>query len=300
MKKILSLLITAVLATSLVACGNSSSSNVQEPSDVSTNVINNEEDQQVEQSEKEEVTISETVLVDEAGVKITAKSLSMDALFGAEVKLLIENNSGKDLTFQCRNASVNGYMVETMMSVDVVNGKKANDELTFMSSELEACGIDTIADMELSFHIFNTEDWETYLDTPQIQLKTSIADTYEYTFDDSGNLAYDGNGIKVVVKGISEDSSLFGPSIVVYIENNSDKDITIQTRDVSVNGFMVDAMFSSEVVIGKRAVDTITFLASELEENEITEIKTAELSFHIFDAADWDTIVDTDVITMTF
>ena len=35
--------------------------------------------------------------------------------------------------------------------------------------------------------------------------------------------------------------------------------------------------------IGKRVIDTITFMSFELEENEITTIETAELSFRIFE-----------------
>ena len=305
MKRMLAIIIALILAMSLVACGGSSSGEVKEPSNVATG--NNPEDtQQGEQAEKTEepeeagVTISEAVLVDEAGVKITAKSLATDGFFGPEIKLLIENNSGKDLTFQCRNASVNGYMVETMMSVDVVNGKKANDSLTFMESDFEACGIEAIAEMEIAFHIFDMAEWETYLDTDAIQIKTSIADTFEYTYDDSGELAYEGNGVKIVVKGLAEDESIFGPSIVVYIENTGDKDVTVQTRDVSINGFMVDAMFSCDVVAGKRAVDTITFMETDLEENEITAIEDIELSFHVFDMAEWETIVDTEVVKITF
>lgn len=303
MKKILSILMAAVLAISLAACGSSAdndagaSSNVQKPSDASTSSPAVEE---TAPPERQEAAISETILLDEAGIKITAKSLDPDALFGAEVKLLIENDSGSDLTFQCRNASVNGYMVETMMSVDVVNGKKANDSLTFLRSDLDTCGIGAIADMEFSFHIFTTEGWDDYLDTPQIQLKTAISHAYEYTFDDSGDLVYDESGVKVVIKELVEDSSFLGPGIMVYIENSSGKNITVQTRDVSINGFMVNPAFSSDVVSGKHALDTITFLSSELEENEITAIETAELSFHIFESDGWDTIADTDAITISF
>lgn len=312
MKKILAMLLAVVLTLSLVACVSSPSGEIKEPANVATGgdtqpSESKEADPSEEATEPSEnvpapqdATIEETVLVDEAGVKITAKGLSDGSFFGPELKLLIENNSGKDLTFQCRNASVNGYMVETMMSVDVVDGKKANDTLTFTSSALEACGIKTIADMEFSFHIFTSEDWDTYLDTPQIQLKTSAAETYEYTYDDSGEVAYDADGIKIVVKGLSEDDSIFGPGIVVYIENNSEQNFTVQTRDVSVNGFMIDAMFSSDVMVGKRTIDAITFFSSDLEENEIAAIETVELSFHIFDADSWSTITDTDLITITF
>ena len=87
---------------------------------------------------------------------------------------------------------------------------------------------------------------------------------------------------------------------MVYIENNSDKNITVQTRDVSIDGFMVEAMFSCDVVAGKRAVDAITFMESDLTENEITAINDVELSFHVFDMNDWNTIADTEVVTITF
>lgn len=294
MKKLVSLMIAAILSVSLAACGSSSKDHSQEPSDVSNSG-------EIQTDNKEQAAgISETVLVDEAGVKVTAKSLEYGGLFGPELKLLVENNSGKDLTFQSRNASVNGYMVETMMSIDVADGKKANDSLTFMDSDLESSGIETIADMEFSLHIFTAEDWEDYLNTPLISLKTTAAASYEYTFDDSGELLYSGDEIKIVSKGFSEDRSLFGPSIVVYIENNSGKDITVQTRNVSINGFMTEAIFSSDVLTGKRAVDAITFLSSDLEENGITGFDEVELSFHIFESAGWNTIVDTDIITMAF
>ncbi len=305
MKRILAMLIAVLMIVSLSACVSESGGDIQKPSDVSGNDIPTGETEgenvpDVQQQGSKDVTIAEAVLVDEAGVKITAKSLSTDSFMGPEIKLLIENNSGKDLTVQTRNSSVNGYMVDTMMSADVVNGKKANDSFTIMGSDLEDCGITTITDIEFSFHIFTTEDWDTYLDTGMIQIKTSAAETYQQTYDDSGSVAYDANGIKIVVKGLSGEESFLGDSIVVYIENNNGKNITVQSRDVSVNGFMVDPIFSCEVVNGKRAVDTITFMSSELEENEITAIETVELSFHIFDADSWDTIVDTDVVTITF
>ena len=73
---------------------------------------------------------------------------------GPAIKLLIENNNETGYTVQAWGASVNGYMVETMLSSDVAACKKANDELVFMDSDLEAAGITTIADVEFYFHIF--------------------------------------------------------------------------------------------------------------------------------------------------
>ncbi len=317
MKKLLTLILAFLFALSLTACSIPTDNGITKPSNVEVggtskpenndgNTENNgtssgdSGNNDTQHPSKTEVTIEQTVLLDEGGVKITAKSLDMDSLFGPEIKLLIENNSGKNLTVQCRNVSVNGYMIEPMMSADVVNEKKVNDSLTFMSSDLDACGITDIADIELSFHIFTTDDWEDYLDTDQIQIKTSIADTYKYTFDDSGDVAYNANGIKIIIKGLAKDASIFGPSIVVYIENNTDKAFTVQSRDISINGFMIEGMFSCEVMPGKKAVDTITFIESDLEENEIISIENVELYFHVFDTESWDDIVDTEVVKISF
>ncbi len=322
MKKILLNIILAIMVLSLISC-SVPDDNIQPPSNVSTGNSNSSSSNvnvsatSATSSSKSETssstpettsvvipvpaepTISETVLVDEKGVKITAKKLT-DGFFGPEIKLLIENNSGKNLTFQVRNASVNGYMIETMLSVDVVNGKKANDSLAFMSSDLELCHITEIADMEFSFHIFTSEDWEDYLDTAPITLKTSIADSFIYQYDNTGSLAYEGNHIKILIKGLKSDDSVFGPGVSVYIENNSDHGIIVQTRDVSVNGFMIDAMFSPEISAGKKVIDSITFMSSDLEENEIISIESIELSFHIINQENWDTIADTDTVTISF
>ena len=56
--------------------------------------------------------MEQTVLVDQDNVVITATGMD-ESVFGLELKLLIENNSDTNLTFQVRNASVNGYMADT-------------------------------------------------------------------------------------------------------------------------------------------------------------------------------------------
>ena len=212
-----------------------------------------------------EETVAEQILVDENGILIKATGLDKEGIFGPQLKLLIENNTDKDFTVQARSVSVNGYMVETMFSVDVVAGKKANDGISFMKNDLNSCGIETIADMEFSLLVFRLKNMEIYLDTEPIKVKTSVADSYTYTFDDSGDEIYNGNGIRIVSKGFSDKDSVFGPSLVVFIENESDQSVIVQVRDVSINGYMVETMFSPEVPAGKRALDGITALNRSIE-----------------------------------
>lgn len=299
MKRILCLILAFVLVLSLVACGSgntkskrkgSTSGSGEKKSDVEVQKPKEEEN-------SNEETVEEQVILDENDIKITTTGLDKSGWFGAELKVQIENNSSKDLTFQVRNVPVNGYMVDSMFSSDVAAGKKSNDSITFSGSSLEVCGIKTIADMEFSFHIFD-DDWDDYLDSDLIQIKTSAATSYTYKFDDSGDELYNGDGLRIVSKGIYEDNSIFGPSLVVYIENKSENSMTIQVRDVSVNGFMVDTVFSAEVSSGKCAIDGITVMSSSLEENNIDSIEEMEFSFHIFQTDDWSNDIDTSPIAV--
>ena len=186
------------------------------------------------------------------------------------------------------------------MSADVASGRKVNSGLIFSNSDLKEAGISTIADMQFCFHIFDANTWDTIIDSRPIDIQTAAAQSYNYTFDDSGVTCYNENGIKIVAKGLAQDSSFFGPSVVVYIENNRSEAITVQVRDVSVNGYMVESMFSPDIAPGKKSIDTITFLGSDLTENGITEISEADMYFHIFDSVSWNAIVDTSPVTLKF
>lgn len=257
-----------------------------------------------EEVEKEDVelntTIEQQVVFEQDGIIVTATGLDFDGFMGPEIKFLIENNTEKNLIVQDRNVSVNGYMVDTSMSAEVLSGKKSNDSLTISSVSIDDCGIEDIAYIDFSLHIFNDDSWDDAIDTEMIHIDTSCADSYAQSYDDTGEIIYENNGIKVVAKGIWEDLSLMGPSLLVYAENNSDDEITIQSIDVSINGFMVETVFSCEIMPGKKAIDTITFMSSDIEENQIESIDEVEMSLHIFRTDDWETIEDTEPIKLEF
>lgn len=244
-------------------------------------------------------TIEEQVLYEKDGLKITAKSLELGGLMGPKLKVLVENDGAQNVTIQVRRVSVNGYMTDSSFSCDVAAGKKVNDEVSFMNSSLEACGIETITDIELSFHIFTTEGWDTLDDSDLIQLQTSAAGSHQQAYDDAGTVLVDQDGIKIVYRGL-ETGGLMGPSMLLYLENNTDQSVTVQQRNMSLNGFMIDGIFSCEVEAGKKAVDDISIFDSDLEENGITELENGELSFHIFATDGWNTIFDTDMIAVEF
>ncbi len=248
-----------------------------------------------------DITVDEQVVFDQDGIRITIKELDTeDSFFGPALKVLVENGSSENITVQVRNVSINDIVVESTFSCDVASGKMANDEIMFMSSSLEAANVEIIKNFEFCFHIFDSESWETIIDSQPIIVETSADPAYIQDVDDSGTVVLDQDGIKLVVKNLDVTGSYWGADLYVYVENNSQNDITIQTRDVSVNGFMVDPIFSCDVPMGKKAFDSISFMQSDLEDNAITDITTLELSFHVFDSNNWNTILDTEATVIEF
>ena len=250
-------------------------------------------------STDEEVTIAETVLYEADGIKVTAKSLA-DGLLGTEVKLLIENDSSKNILITSSSVSANGYMMPTAaLYAEVAAGKKANESLTLMSSELDQCGIETLAEMQFYLQIQDPETWETIKTTDLITLATS-ATGYTQPVDDSGDVLYNENGYKIVCKGLKQDI-IWDGTVVFYMENNSSKAVSIYAENVSVNGFMQEVGLWSDLRPSTKMIDGMSMIdLSDLEITNIDEIKTIEFNLRIVDAETWEDIVTTDAMTLNF
>lgn len=311
MKRIFLFVLTLTLLLTITSCDGSKGdtndkqvkdkTNQEEETDNNQNVnTNDDEDKNIDNDKNQDITIEEQVIFEGNDIKVTATGLTNDDFFGPSVTVLIENNSSNNITVQSRYSSVNGVMIDSLLSADVVAGKKTNDTISFSADSLEIAGITTIKDIELSLHIIDAESWDTLIDTDIITINTSADSSIVQEYDNSGLLAYDSDGIKIVIKNLNSSSSLWGSDVHVYIENNTDENITVQARDVSLNGFMVDPIFSCDVLSGKRAFDTITFMESDLTDNNISDITDLELKFHIINLESWDLIKDTDVIGVSF
>ena len=300
MSRILLALLLVFVMVFATACGGDGE--IKQPANVSgdssgeTNGTGTNDDSG---SSDEEVTIAETVLYEADGIKVTAKSLA-DGLLGTEVKLLIENDSSKNILITSSSVSANGYMMPTAaLYAEVAAGKKANESLSLMSSELDQCGIETLAEMQFYLQIQDPETWETIKTTDLITLATS-ATGYTQPVDDSGDVLYNENGYKVVCKGLKQDI-IWDGTVVFYMENNSSKAVSIYAENVSVNGFMQEVGLWSDLRPSTKMIDGMSMIdLSDLEITNIDEIKTIEFNLRIVDAETWEDIVTTDAMTLNF
>lgn len=262
-------------------------------------VTNNSElSEESEDSSGTSATIDEQVLVDQDGIVVTATEYVTDSIWGDGVKLLLENNSDKDVTVGCNALIVNDYMISDLFSSGIAAGKKSNETLYFSSTQLKAAGIENVGKIEIYFHVFDSSTYETVFDPECATIQTSEYANMDTMPNDAGTELYYQDGIRIVGKTVDENS-FWGTAILLYLENNSGKNVGISVEDLSINGFMMSPFFSTTVYDGKKSIDDITVFSNDLEENGIEAIEEVELKFHIYDADSYSTITDTEPITFS-
>lgn len=256
--------------------------------------------------------IEETVLIDENGVKVTAKSLEYTE-DQAELTLVIENNSERNYTFYSGTLgyscnSMNGYMIDDgYFNTDVAAGKKANEVMKFDLKQLMAFGINEIADVQIGIGM-NDEDYnETHFEP--VQIKTPLAEKYDYKKDTyqaamknkvvetlygmkllsySDKELYNKNGLKIVSEAVIEKS---GGERAVFVEIVNDTAETLHSSfsDISLNNLVVtySTWQTDKINPGMRkivALDTSNMLDDSLKETfGISKIGKVACNFAVKD-----------------
>ena len=112
---------------------------------------------------------------------------------------------------------------------------------------------------------------------------------------------FDNDQCTMVVKDFDEDGD-WGPALKVYLENKtSDETLMFAVESASVNGYMLDPFFATEVSPGKKENTEITWLEEDLADNDIEKIEDIELSISVYDAEDWEQdyyVEDTFTVTI--
>ena len=205
------------------------------------------------------------LLLDKRGLVITATGLVENGAQGPALKLSIENRSETDVTVELRDACVNGWMMDASFSADAAAGQRTEGSVLFSASRMRQSGIETIAVLEFSFHILN-RDRITFLDSDTVTVRTPAADTYQSLFDGAGEELYNENGVRIISGGFDRDASVLGPGLVLFMENTTDRTITVQARNVRVNRSAANVVFSGDILAGRRSAAAIILTGVSPEE----------------------------------
>lgn len=294
MKKIIALLLTLVLMLSLAACGGDETSDTdgaQTPTQSQDQTDDQPEESNPTEDEtgKDEVAFTETVVVDNEECLIKITGIENDPIWGYSLKVYLENKSADQAyMFSVDEAAINGVQCTTLFATEVAAGKKANESVIFMD-DMEEYDIGDYTDIELNFSVCDAEDW---LADPVTE---ATAHVYPYGEDkavcfvreaqDSDQILIDNEIVTAIVTGYEQDE-IWGYTAKVYLVNKSDKDLMFSVSDAAINGFMADPIFAEEVSSGKCTFSSISWADTVLEENNITKIEEIEFKLQVYDLED--------------
>lgn len=285
MKKLLKVILTVVAVCLLLGCcgGNGE----QKPVSTQSGQSESFESTEPEASVMPEVSVEEAVLYDGTDVTITVKGME-SGWMGQDIQLLVENKTDRNIALSADNFVVNGVTMSGYLYIDVASGKKANGTLTLYTDGLETAGIAQIAWVQTcDARIVDTDTFDM-LGEVNFGIVTSLGKDYVQPMDDAGELLYEANGIQVITKVMTDE--FYGKTLVLYVKNNSGKDVTVQAENISVNGFTLDAWMYDFISAGTVRYCDLDLLESGLEENGIEEIQDITFTIQLTDPYSYATL----------
>lgn len=146
-----------------------------------------------------------------------------------------------------------------------------------------------------------TEDDETEPTEPIVDDETEPTEDNEQpqiSGDLVGTVLYDRDGIKITVTAF-DTNGYYGPEIEVIISNTSDKEVLVNTQNLSVNGYMMDdALLYAEVEPGTEVEDFFMFSSNEMARRGIKELSKVEFFIEVMDPETYETIHKTGLLTL--
>ena len=165
MNKIFALIAVMALAVSMAACSSSADAETSQP-EGSTAATTTPSTQSTTKPSTQATTApttepasKEIVLADTDDVTVKITGVDEKGMLGYALNVYLENNTDLELMFTVENVSVNGFMVDPMWADTVDAGKKANETISFLKSDFEKNGIETVEEITLTLRIYDNNDW---------------------------------------------------------------------------------------------------------------------------------------------
>jgi len=291
------ILLTACGSTSYDKSGNtdtpaaSQDSQIAQDAEASVRESDGMEEIPVDSDDSKGISFEEVTVVDNSECTIRITGIEPDNLWGYTLKAYLENKSAdKTYMFSVTNASINGVECDPFFAAEVAAGKKSNNEISFSTSTLEENGIIDFTDIEISFRVYDSNDWAADAvaeETTHIYPSgAENATVFERQAQSTDIVLFDNEYATVTLTGY-EEGSIWGYTANLYLVNKTDSNIMFSVSEASVNGYMIDPFYAESVAAGKSTLSSISWPNAALEENGIAEVTEIEMAFRAYDADDW-------------
>ena len=159
--------------------------------------------------------------------------------FDGSLRVVVENHTRQDLNVTTKDLLVNDYVMNySSIYISADAGHTAEGWLYLDDTDLEDAGISDVQQICASFQAYDSDSYETIMQTAYIPLCTASALIQPPA--DQGETLYERDGIRIVCKGYAPSS--YDPEdfsegdILFYLENGTDAAMEIFADEVTVNG----------------------------------------------------------------
>lgn len=236
-------------------------------------------------AEDDSFVMEEQSLLDYEGLSL--KALSWDS-GSAALKVQAENSSDKDYIIQFIDTSVNDFMIESGFSMNVKANAQDEKDAEFSLTDLDSCGINDVVQIQTKVLVLDSISFDTVFTSDVVTIQTGDPSSQQ-AYDESGDILYEENGLKIVSHGFVDDSN-HGKLWKLYIANDSGQDYCFYSPDVTLNDNTMDVLFSVTVPDGKKAVSSMTIFQDDLDKYEITDINSAQMTLKLQNPETFETI----------
>lgn len=251
-----------------------------------------------------ETTVTEaegdaTVIYSSGGVAVEVHPFE-DNAEGINIPVTIRNESGRNIAVRSDFLSANGYMLPCSgLFAMVGEGKTTDTYWTLYGSDLQAAGIETIADMNFYLRIYDSDSFEDIGVSELITITRDVGEDFTQSVDDSGVEVYNQDGIRVLYRGLRKGEYNDG-EVEFLIENTTDRNLEVYSYEALLDGETTMPVFWVQILPGTRVIDVLTFdYLDELGLESLFDAETLAFSFYISDAETWEEIAVTDTITIS-
>lgn len=238
-KKVLCMLLAGVMALSMSACGSS------DKGGDSGSEKEGQETQKTEEKKEEapaEVTMEETVMLDQNGVTITATGIK-----DGDVQIKIENGSDRRIGVCPKQSFVNNYILtdynegffETIVYTEVnagvaliaEPGETAEGESRLLGYEAEKLQLENIGLVEGALFVFDADTCELLVATELTEMKTSAYDKMDGGVMPDEVELYNANGVVIKAGNMQYNKEYDRYEFDMYVDNQSGSDIHITGKE---------------------------------------------------------------------
>ena len=240
---------------------------------------------------QETIPIIDTVDFEYKDLSISAKQVSRDDTKGIGIELLIENQSTFEYVVYSSAVIINNGMTDLTYAFVIEGKERSIDQLYIPFEAIESAGIIEVGHIEIYFDVQNLTTNESITNAGVLTVKMSEPSLPMV----SGHILYDQHGIKIYGQYVDE-TTVWGSSVLLYVQNTSDKNIIVYCEQVSFNDCEVASDYNELIYANKHSVDNIPLASTNMNVNEINSSDSIVLKLKIIDSDTMNVIDETPPI----